>query len=129
MSRFVSNAIYKHFENFIADYRKRSTRLDARVLFRMELNALAPQISDEIITKIIKSQNEFITNYLSYKNIFRRAEVRRLALADFTKLTKDLNFSRPVSSTETKENTPAPSISPIEFDKSQDISQDHEIGR
>lgn len=72
----IQQKIINSFFQFTEDYRERSTRRDARIILRMDIGDLYPFCEEKHLVELVKQRNEFVTQYTSLRNIFRKPSVR-----------------------------------------------------
>ena len=82
MKDHTRTLLLKYFIEFTENYRRRATRLDARILFRMNLSELN-DFPNQYRFKIYKKMNQFISEYTSLKNYFNKPAIRNKHISDF----------------------------------------------
>lgn len=106
----LKKKINKLFQEFSENYRRRSTRRDARIIFRMEINNLADKIPGSILIKIQQKEQKFIQDYTHWANLFHKKKIRINAQKDFensfSHLSQVNTDKAPSTKTSQKKNSP-----------------------
>lgn len=111
----LHSALQKSFTSLTEDYRNRSTRIDARIMLRMDISDLQEHCSEEVLAELIQRRDQFINDYTHWKNFLKKPNIRHAHIQDFSNYLAQMTREKKL--VKKKERTPnapeAQMITPI----------------
>lgn len=131
----IEDFIIKSFINLTEDYRKRSTRIDARIMHRMDINELYPHCKEAVLIETVQQRDRFIAEYSTWKNwlLSRRPRIRSQAIQNIKDYLEVFQNREPLkkkisATSQTNERSTEKSLKRIP-EKSKGNDHNHEILR